>query len=168
MDNRGWFKQAKYGMMIHWGLYALPAGEWMGKRMPFIGEWAQSYFRIPNMEYGKLSSAFHPILFSAEEWVLLAKEAGMQYLVVTAKHHDGFAMFYSRVDRYNIVESTPFGRDVIAELADACRKHGLKLGLYYSQDLDWHEPNGGGYRMEVANCGEMSWTNDWEIGRAHV
>ncbi len=162
MDSRKWFRQAQYGMMIHWGLYSLPAGEWKGSRMPFIGEWAQSYFRIPNDEYGKLTGTFNPILFDAEEWVLLAKESGMQYLVVTAKHHDGFALFQSETDKFNISQATPFGRDVIGELADACRKHGLKLGLYYSQDLDWHEPNGGGYLSGHTNCGVMSWTNDWD------
>lgn len=162
MDNKTWFRQAQYGLMIHWGLYALPAGEWKGKRMPFIGEWAQSYFKIPHAEYGKLAGIFNPILFDAEEWVKLAKESGMQYMVVTAKHHDGFALFKSDVDKFNIVDATPFGRDVIAELAAACRKHGLKLGLYYSQDLDWHEPNGGGYLSGHTNVGAMSWTNDWE------
>jgi len=163
MTNREWFKQAKFGMMVHWGLYALPAGEWKGRRMPFIGEWAQSYFRIPNAEYGRLAAAFNPILFDADAWVQLARDAGMQYLVVTSKHHDGFAMYRSRVDAYNIVDATPFKRDVIGELAGACRKHGLKLGLYYSQELDWHEPHGGGYRSGHTNRGCMSWTNDWDF-----
>ncbi len=162
-NKNTWFKQAQFGMMVHWGLYALPAGEWKGRRMPFIGEWAQSYFRIPNADYGALASAFNPILFDAESWVQLAVEAGMQYLVVTSKHHDGFAMYRSRVDAYNIVDATPFKRDVIGELAEACRKHGLKLGLYYSQELDWHEPHGGGYRSGRTNCGCMSWTNDWDF-----
>jgi len=162
MDNKAWFRQAQYGLMIHWGLYSLPAGEWKGRRMPYIGEWAQSYFEIPNAEYAKLAGIFNPILFDAEEWVKLAKASGMRYMVVTAKHHDGFALFKSDVDKFNIVDATPFGRDVIAELAEACRKHGLKLGLYYSQDLDWHEPNGGGYLSGHTNVGAMSWTNDWE------
>lgn len=163
MNSRDWFKQAKFGMMVHWGLYALPAGEWKGRRMPFIGEWAQSYFRIPNAEYGRLASAFNPILFDADAWVRLALDAGMKYLVVTSKHHDGFALYRSRVDAYNIVDATPFKRDVIGELAESCRKHGLKLGLYYSQELDWHEPHGGGYRSGRTNCGCMSWTNDWDF-----
>lgn len=163
MTNREWFKQAKFGMMVHWGLYSLPAGEWKGQRMPFVGEWAQSYFRIPNAEYSELASAFNPILFDADAWVRLALEAGMQYLVVTSKHHDGFAMYHSRVDAYNICDRTPFGRDVIAELAEACQRHGLKLGLYYSQELDWHEPDGGGYTSGRTNCGCMSWTNDWDF-----
>lgn len=160
--SREWFRQAKYGMMVHWGLYSLPAGEWNGQRTPLVGEWAQSYFRIPGAQYSKLADAFNPILFDAEEWVKLALESGMKYMVVTSKHHDGFAMYHSRVDSYNIVDATPFKRDVIGELAAACAKYGLKLGLYYSQDLDWHEPNGGGYNSGHTNCGVMSWTNDWD------
>lgn len=163
MDNKEWFKSAEFGMMIHWGLYSLPAGEWNGRRMPHIGEWAQSYFRIPNAQYHKLAEVFDPICFNADEWAALAKEAGMRYMVVTSKHHDGFAMFRSKTDRFNICDSSPFGRDVIAELAEACYKYGIKLGLYYSQDLDWSEPDGGGYLTGHTNCGEMSWTNDWDF-----
>jgi alpha-L-fucosidase len=162
MNSKEWFKQAKFGMMVHWGLYCLPAGEWKGRRMPLIGEWAQSYFRIPHSEYGQLTNAFNPILFNAEEWVRLVIDGGMQYLVVTSKHHEGFAMFHSKVDEYNIYDATPFKRDVIAELAEACYKHSVKLGLYYSQDLDWHEPNGGGYLHGHTNGGCMAWTNDWD------
>lgn len=162
MTNREWFKQAKYGMMIHFGLYALPAGEWKGQRMPYIGEWAQSYFRIPGAEYSQLAKAFNPILFNADEWVQTAKDAGMEYMVVTSKHHDGFALFDSEWDDWNVVKGTPFGRDIIAELAESCCKHGLKLGLYYSQELDWHEPDGGGYTRGHTNVGGMSWTNDWD------
>ena len=162
MTNKEWFPTAKFGMMIHFGLYSLPAGEWKGQRMPYIGEWAQSYFRIPRAEYTQLAKAFNPICFNAEEWVLTAKSAGMQYLVVTSKHHEGFCLFDSEWDDYNVVKGTPFGRDIIAELSEACYKHGLKLGLYYSQELDWHEPDGGGYRSGHTNCGCMSWTNDWD------
>ena len=162
MNNREWFKQAKYGMMIHFGLYALPAGEWKGQRKPCIGERAQSYFRIPRDEYAGLAKVFNPILFNADEWVTTAKEAGMEYMVVTSKHHDGFALFDSAWDDWNVVRGTPFGRDIIAELAESCYKYGLKFGLYYSQELDWHEPDGGGYTRGHTNCGCMSWTNDWD------
>lgn len=164
MDNKKWFKEeAKFGLMIHWGLYSLLGGEWDGKRMPYIGEWAQSYFNIPNETYSKLANAFNPVFFDAEEWVKLAKDAGMNYMVVTSKHHDGFAMYRSEVDSYNVCDATPFHRDVIGELAEACRKHGLKLGLYYSQNEDWHEPHGGGYgRGPHTNCG-MSVSNDWDF-----
>lgn len=163
MNNREWFKQAGYGMMIHFGLYSLIGGEWRGARMPFIGEWAQSYFRIPGSEYGQLRQAFNPLLFDAEEWVKTAQDAGMQYMVVTSKHHDGFCLFHTKWDDYNVVDGTPFKRDIIEELANACARHGLKLGLYYSEELDWHEPDGGGYTFGHTNCGVMSWTNDWDF-----
>ena len=163
MNNKEWFKQAKYGMMVHWGLYALPAGEWKGQRTPYIGEWLQAYFRIPNSEYAQLTKVFNPYMFNADEWVQLAVDSGMQYIVVTSKHHDGFAMYHSRVDHYNIVDATPFGRDVIGELANSCQKRGIKLGLYYSQELDWQQPNGGGYGRGHTWCGNAgSWTNDWD------
>ncbi|MBQ6246433.1 MAG: alpha-L-fucosidase [Kiritimatiellae bacterium] len=163
MTAKEWFKSAKFGMMIHWGLYALPAGEWRGRRMDDIGEWAQQYFRIPNAEYARLAKAFNPILFDADEWVRLAVDAGMTYMVFTSKHHDGFAMYKSDVSPYNIVDATPFGRDVVGELAEACARHGLKFGLYYSQDLDWHEPDGGGYNHgNTWGGGTASWTNSWD------
>lgn len=127
MTNKEWFRQAQYGMMIHFGLYSLLGGEWKGKRMDYIGEWAQSYFRIPNAEYEKLASAFNPIYFNADEWVDLAKESGMRYMVITSKHHDGFALFHSKVDAFNVVDATPFKRDIIGELADACSRKGLKF-----------------------------------------
>ena len=162
MSKQTWFKEAQFGMMIHWGLYALPAGEWKGRRMPDIGEWLQAYFRIPNREYEKLAAAFNPVCFDADEWVQLALDSGMKYMVMTSKHADGFAMFHSKVDRYNIVDATPFGRDVVAELAEACRKQGLKFGLYYSQDIDFRHPQGGGYTKGHTVFKDTSWTNDWD------
>ena len=147
-DTREWFKNAQYGMMIHWGLYSLLAGEWKGRRTPREGEWIMRNEYIPISEYEKLTKAFNPVFFDAEEWVLLAKECGMKYIVITSKHHDGFAMYHSKVDKYNIVDATPFGRDAIGEIAKACEKHDMKLGLYYSQDLDWHEKHGGGFKLK--------------------
>lgn len=165
MDNRQWFRNAKFGMMVHFGLYSVPAGEWKGMRMPYIGEWLQAYFRIPNSEYHQLTKAFNPIYFNAEEWVKLAKRAGMQYIVVTSKHHEGFAMYHSKADKFNIVDATPFGRDILSELAEACYKHGIRFGLYYSQELDWAHPHGGGYAnyWELNLDGKTSWTNDWDF-----
>lgn len=163
MDMHKWFKEAQYGMMVHWGLYSLLAGEWRGKRSGSYAEWIQTRLRIPNADYARLASAFQPIYFNAEEWVRLAKDCGMKYFVVTSKHHEGFAMYHSKVDKFNVVDATPFGRDVIGEIAEACYKHGMKLGLYYSQDLDWHEPNGGGYRSGHIPCAGNSWCNDWDF-----
>lgn len=164
MNNKEWFRAAKYGLMIHWGLYCLPGGEWKGRRMEDIGEWAQQYFRIPNAEYARLAKAFNPILFDADEWVRLAKDAGMKYLVFTAKHHEGFAMYKSDVSAFNVVDATPFGRDVVGELADACRRQGLRFGLYYSQEIDWSHPHGGGYGRGKTWCGGKAyWTNNWDF-----
>lgn len=163
MDMHKWFKEAQYGMMVHWGLYSLLAGEWRGKRSGSYAEWIQTRLRIPNADYERLASAFQPVYFDAEEWVRFAKDCGMKYFVVTSKHHEGFAMYHSKVDKFNVVDATPFGRDVIGEIAEACYKHGMKLGLYYSQDLDWHEPNGGGYRSGHIPCAGSAWCNDWDF-----
>ena len=134
MTNREWFKGAKLGLFIHWGLYSLLGGQWKYEgQYPYHGEWIQSHLEIPYREYEGLAKAFNPIFFNAEEWVKLAKDAGMEYLVITSKHHDGFALFHSKTDPFNVVDATPFGRDIIRELADACKKHGIRLGLYYSQ-----------------------------------
>ena len=114
------FYDARFGLFIHWGLYSLLAGEWHGQRMDDIGEWIMSYHKIPIAEYEKLASLFNPTSFDAEAIVTMAKQAGMRYLVITSKHHEGFALFHSKVDPYNVVDATPFGRDIIAELAAAC------------------------------------------------
>lgn len=163
MDMRKWFKEAQYGMMVHWGLYSLLAGEYKDRYSGVYAEWIQANLAIPNAEYGKLAKAFNPVFFDAEEWVKLAKDCGMKYFVVTSKHHDGFAMFHSKVDKYNVVDATPFGRDVIGEIAEACYKYGLKMGLYYSQDLDWHHPDGGGYLSNHIPSQSVTWDNSWDF-----
>src|SRR4051812_11106318 len=139
-----WFREAKYGLFIHWGLYAIPAGEWQGKRSLGLGEWIMNRSKIPVAEYEQLASQFNPVKFNADEWVQLAQDAGMKYIVITSKHHDGFAMFRSKVSPYNVVDATPFKRDVLKELADACAKRNMRLGFYYSQSQDWHEKDGAG------------------------
>ena len=162
MDNRQWFKEAEYGMMAHWGLYSILGGEYKGRRVRDYAEWIQSFMAIPNKEYENYAKIFNPVYFNADEWIKLAKDCGMKYFVFTSKHHDGFAMFKSEADKYNIVDATPFGRDVVAELGEACYKHGLKFGLYYSQELDWHHPHGGGYD-NFAGCSGVSWDNSWDF-----
>ncbi len=141
-EKMQWWRDARFGMFIHWGLYAVPAGEWKGEEIPGISEWIMFRAKIPVAEYEKLAEQFNPQKFNAEEWVRLAKYAGMKYIVITSKHHDGFAMFHSKASKYNIVDATPFDRDPLKELADACEKHGIRLGFYYSQAQDWHEPGG--------------------------
>ncbi len=137
-----WWRDARFGMFIHWGLYAVPAGEWKEERIPGISEWIMARAKIPVNEYEKLGHDFNPQKFDAEAWVKLAKFAGMKYIVITSKHHDGFAMFHSKASKYNIYDATPFKRDPLKELADACKKYGIRLGFYYSQAQDWHEPGG--------------------------
>lgn len=158
-----WFRDAAFGGFIHWGLYSIPGGIWGDRETEYIGEWLQARFRIPNEEYAKLAAAFRAEAFDADDWIRRFADAGMRYVVFTAKHHDGFAMFRSRVDSYNIVEQTPFGRDALAEVAAGCRKYGLKLGIYYSQYLDWHEPDGGDPGQGTKNIGNVSWGNDWDF-----
>jgi len=139
-----WFREAKFGLFIHWGLYAVPAGEWKGKPVPGIGEWIMNRAQIPVREYEKLAAQFNPVKFDADAWVRVAKDAGMRYIVITSKHHDGFALFHSKVSKYNAVDATPFKRDILKELSEACARQGMRLGFYYSQAQDWHEPNGAG------------------------
>ncbi len=143
-----WWREARFGLFVHWGLYAVPAGVWNGQTTPkWNGEWIMHSMKIPVMDYEKLATQFNPVKFNADEWVLLAKEAGMKYIVITSKHHDGFAMYHSAVSQYNIVDATPFKRDVLRELEQACKRYGMKLGFYYSQAQDWHHP-GGSYKRD--------------------
>jgi len=135
-----WWREARFGMFIHWGLYSVPAGTWDGKQIPDLGEWIMNNASIPVADYKALAGKFNPVGFSAHDIVALAKSAGMKYIVITAKHHDGFAMFDSKANSFNIVAATPFKRDPLRELADEARKQGIKLGFYYSQDQDWTAP----------------------------
>jgi alpha-L-fucosidase len=127
---RRWFQDAKFGLFIHWGVYSI-----LGD-----GEWVMNNRKIPITDYEKLPSQFNPIAFDPAEWVALAKAAGMKYITITSKHHDGFAMFDSKVSGYDIVERTPYKKDVLKMLADECHRQGIKLFFYYSQ-LDWHHPD---------------------------
>lgn len=157
-DQRmAWWREARFGLFIHWGLYAQPAGEWKGEQIPGISEWIMARAKIPVAEYEDLATTFNPVKYDAETWVKLAKEAGMKYIVITSKHHDGFAMFHSAASKYNIVDATPFDRDPLKELAEACEKHDIRLGFYYSQAQDWHEPGGTYWNIEQ---GEAHWDPD--------
>lgn len=130
----------KFGLFLHWGLYSQAAGLWKGK--PYKGnEHFMIYEKASLKEYGALANDFNPTKFSAEDWVIYAKNSGMKYIVITTKHHDGFAMWNSSANDYNIVKRTPFKRDPLKELADACKKHGMKLGFYYSLGRDWEDPD---------------------------
>ncbi len=137
-----WWHQAKFGMFIHWGLYAVPAGTYDGKQIKGIGEWIMNRGKIPVDVYAKYAEQFNPVKFNADEWMQIAQDAGMKYMVITAKHHDGFCMFHTAVDHYNIFDATPFHRDPLKELSEAADRHDIKLGFYYSQAQDWHHPGG--------------------------
>lgn len=149
-DKMDWWKNAKFGMFIHWGIYSVPAGKWCNTTT--YGEWIMHSASLSRSTYADFAKSFNPTKFNAEEWVKLAKAAGQKYIVITSKHHDGFAMFDSKASNYNVVKATPFKRDVIAEMAAACRKYGIKLGLYYSQAQDWYHPGG-------ARSGNKLWDN---------
>ena len=139
-----WWRAAKFGMFIHWGVYSIPAGVWHDEHIPGIGEWIMLRAEIPIREYEELAIQFNPVNYDAERIVKLAKAAGQKYIVFTSKHHDGFCMYGTKETPYNIVNATPYGQDILAALAEACEKHDMKLGLYYSQTQDWHHPNGFG------------------------
>lgn len=141
-----WWREARLGMFIHWGVYAVPAGTYNGQKIDRIGEWIMNRGKIPVKEYQAFAKEFNPVKYDAEAWVLMAKDAGMKYIVITAKHHDGFALFQSKASKWNIVDATPYGKDLIKPLAEACRKHGIKLGLYYSHAQDWNNPGGSAAR----------------------
>jgi alpha-L-fucosidase len=149
-----WFQHDKFGMFIHWGPYSALAGEWKGQRIP-VGteaEWIMQRFNIPAADYREMAHHLNPVHFDAEKWVALAKATGMKYLVITAKHHDGFAMYHSKVSKYNIVDWTAFKRDPVAEISEACRKAGIRFCVYYSHREDWDHPDGYG--------------NNWDYNRS--
>ena len=136
-----WWREARFGMFIHWGVYAVPAGRYQGQYYAHIGEWLMHDAKIPMATYQAYAQEFNPVQFDAAAWVKTARDAGMKYIVITAKHHDGFAMFPTAVNQWSLPQATPFHRDPLQELAQACRKYGVKLGFYYSQAQDWN--NGG-------------------------
>jgi alpha-L-fucosidase len=165
----GWFQDARFGMFIHFGLYSIPAGVWNGRRMGRndYAEWIryQLYWPethpIPKKEYDALLTEFNPTGFDADAWVREAKEAGMRYMVITTKHHDGFALWHSKISDYNVVTATPFKRDIIAELVTACRQQDIKVGFYYSHWQDWEFPGGGLPSWEVQQPGDKEVDHYW-------
>ena len=141
-QRMAWYKEAKFGMFIHWGPYSALAGEWKGKKVEVgdIAEWIMQRLQIPRDEYREMARNFNPVEFDAEAIVRLAKDAGMRYLIFTPKHHDGFAMYHSKLSKYNIIDWTPYDSDPLRELAAECRTEGIRFGFYYSHREDWDEP----------------------------
>ena len=151
----GWWREARFGMFIHWGVYAVPAGTYKGEQIPSIGEWIMLKGKIPVAEYKAFAKEFNPVKYDPAAWAQLAKEAGMRYIVITSKHHDGFALFPSKVTDWDVADATPYGKDLIGPLAEAARAEGLKFGLYYSQAQDWNHPGGAKarpYKEGVGSC----------------
>ncbi len=153
------FQSAKFGLFIHWGLYSIPGGVWNGEEIPWLGEHIQRLGKISVKDYEKLAEQFNPTAFDADFYARLAKEAGMKYMVITSKHHDGYALFKSAASPYNCVDGSPYGKDIVKELALACHKQDLPFGLYYSQAMDWHHPAGVGNTLDFP---EKTSTEEYE------
>lgn len=142
-----WWEEARFGMFIHWGVYAQFGGVYQGHEQARGGaEWIMNRSKIPVDEYQAMARQFNPVQYNPDEWVRMAKDAGMKYLIITAKHHDGFALFETKTSKWNMVDATPYGKDLLKPLAAACKKYGIKLGFYYSQAQDWNNPGGSAAR----------------------
>lgn len=135
-----WWRDAKFGMFIHWGLYAIPAGIYQGDTIPGIGEWIMDRAPIPVAEYEKYAAQFNPVKFDANQWARIAKDAGMKYMVITSKHHDGFCLWDSKVTEWDVMDASPFKRDILQELKEACDREGIEFAFYHSI-MDWHHPD---------------------------
>jgi alpha-L-fucosidase len=154
-ERMQWWREARFGMFIHWGVYAVPAGTWNGQKIGGIGEWIMNNAKIPVAVYQQIGKQFNPVNYNPDAWVKMAKDAGMKYIVITSKHHDGFALFQTKASKWNVVDATPYGKDLLKPLAEACKKYGIKLGFYYSQAQDWNNPGGSSARRLT----KQGWAN---------
>lgn len=152
-----WWKDAKFGMFIHWGVYSALAGNYEGEKIPGIGEWIMNTAKIPIDKYKPYAKQFNPIKYNPEAWVKMAKDAGVKYIVITSKHHDGFALFNSKITDWDVVDASPYGKDLLKPLVAACRKEGIRIGFYYSQAQDWNHPGG------AANNGHWDKAQDGDM-----
>ena len=138
-----WWHEARFGMFIHWGVYSQWAGQYHGHEQARGGaEWIMNRCKIPVAEYQEKAKSFNPVNYDPDFWVKMAKDAGMKYIIITSKHHDGFALFESEASAWNVVDATAYRKDLLKPLAEACKKYGIKLGFYYSQAQDWNNPGG--------------------------
>lgn len=168
-SRTAWFEHDRFGMFVHFGLYSNPAGIWKGRRARHAySEWLQASEHIPRDEYRQLASRFNPIRFDADAWMQAVRAAGMKYFLITAKHHDGFALWPSQASAYNVMDATPFKRDILGELAAAAKRHGVRLGFYYSHWQDWDGTGGDICTVNMENAEyvhptqaqfEMYWQN---------
>jgi alpha-L-fucosidase len=150
-----WWRDARFGMFIHWGAYAVPAGEYHGETVPGAGEWIMNTAQIPIPEYEAFVASFNPVRFDADDWVRIAKDAGMRYIIITSKHHDGFSIWDSKVSDYDVIDAAPFGRDILRELADAAARQEIPLGFYHSI-MDWHHPDAQAPHFPTYNTRDKS------------
>jgi len=167
-ERMSWWRDARFGMFIHWGVYAVPAGTYKGEQIPHIGEWIMLNAEIPVDEYKAFAKKFNPVKYNPEDWAKLAKKAGMRYMVITSKHHDGFALFPSAVTVWDVADATPYGKDLIGPLAEAARDEGLKFGLYYSQAQDWNHPGGAKARHEEGTGWDKKQNGDFDEYLKHI
>jgi alpha-L-fucosidase len=154
-DRMKWWDNARFGMMITWGVHSVPAGIYNGREISYVGEWIMNRAKIPVAEYRKYAAEFNPVKYDPEAWVRLAKKAGMKYIVIITKHHDGFALFDSKVSSWDVVDATPYGKDLLKPLVEACRREGIKIGFYYSHAQDWTHPGGAASRK----LSRVGWPN---------
>lgn len=145
-ERMEWWREARFGMFIHWGVYSLPAGIWDGRQIGGIGEWIMNRGKIPVADYQNMAKDFNPVKYDPDAWVKMARDAGMKYIVITSKHHDGFALFETKASKWNVVDATAYGKDLLKPLAEACKKYDIRLGFYYSQAQDWNNPGGSAAR----------------------
>ncbi|GGZ13483.1 alpha-L-fucosidase [Echinicola pacifica] len=156
-ERMEWWRDASFGMFIHWGLYSIPAGIYKGDTVRGNAEWIMDKLDIPVEEYEEFAGQFNPVKFDADQWVKIAKDAGMKYIVITTKHHDGFCLWDSEVTDYDIMDASPFKRDILAELAEACKKEDIKLCFYHSI-VDWHHPDAQAPLYPNYNAGQRDST----------
>jgi alpha-L-fucosidase len=162
-ERMEWWHEAKFGMFIHWGVYAVPAGTYKDEQLTGgLGEWIMHRGKIPVAEYKAYAAEFNPVKYDPDAWVRLAKAAGMKYIVITAKHHDGFALFDSKVTDWDVVDATPYGKDLLRPLEAACKKHGIRLGFYYSQAQDWTHPGGAKKKMKEGEGWDEAHKGDFD------
>ncbi len=165
LDERmQWWNDAKFGMFIHWGVYAVPAGTWEPADLTGGGEWIMYGAKIPVADYRQLARDFNPVKFDPDEWASLAQQAGMKYVVITAKHHDGFALYDSQVTEWDVAGATPYRQDLLQPLVAAVKARGLRMGFYYSQAQDWIHPGGAKMRFDEGDGWETCLTMNGSWG----
>ena len=165
-ERMAWWREAKFGLFIHWGVYAVPAGKYGDNTNH--GEWIMRRAEIPVAEYREYANQFNPVKYDPAEWVEVAREAGMRYIVITSKHHDGFALYPSDVTEWDVADATPYGKDLLGPLVDEAKKAGLKMGFYYSQAQDWNHPGGAKAGLQEGDGWDEAHKGDFDVYLANI